>query len=82
MKLRSSGLVWIVAGILLGLLASHVRNALRSGPFRDEFGSVAFPAPWYLQTVSICALVAVALGLILTIRDLVRWIWKRHEHTS
>jgi hypothetical protein len=76
-RLRGFGLVCIVAAVLLEIVARHIWSELRNSPFGYELGSVAFPVPGYLQAVSFCAVLFAVAGLILTARDLVRWIRKK-----
>ncbi len=70
MKIR--GILFLVAGVLLLIPYGHLFNAIRSGPFGDEPGSVAFPVPGKLEAIRLSGLACLLIGVYLLVADYIK----------
>jgi hypothetical protein len=68
--MRTRGIVFIVAGILLCIFYARAFTEIRTARLGYELGSVAFPVPPQLRAVEISGLFCFVIGLYLLIFDL------------
>jgi hypothetical protein len=75
MRMRS--IPYLAVALLSWLLVWRFMKEVKRTPFRDEFGSTAFPVPPYIQFLALGAFGSALVGVPMLVVDVTRWIKNR-----
>ncbi len=76
MRIRSIPYL-VVALVSWFFVWSFIKEVKRT-PFGDEFGSIAFPVPPYIQFLALGAFGSALVGIPMLLVDFTRWIKNRN----